>query len=638
MLQTVKLVSFTSCLSIFAGILIAGEWDQGPVILGMDRCPGEGSVALFAGPFSGSTVAESEPNDLWSEADPVGSADDYTGNIASGYESDFVSFYAETGKWMVLETINGGGTLWDTTLTLYDTNGRSLLEYNDDGGAGNQARIEFVFPVSGTYFLEVNSDSTYTGTYQLSVRPIVTRQPIGGWVYIWKALDAMAPRVYRPNDGSVAVLGSSESTMTSGDAGAAYYHVVATAAEDNPVLSGVVEFYAGPASISTFFAELTLGNVNPAIIALPGSGLPNSLDAAEGLVLADNAAGISDFIGTGGGLIAHGDVSGGSVAYTWLPRVFSGAGTGYVRTIPTISDEGRFTLPELVPSDIGSVTTGFFTGHNMSVFVSAEGVPVPGPGTGMTFNEREPNDLSTQADVMAVGDDYTGDIQNGGEDQDRVAFTVFAGQKIVAETVQLGLSDTTLTLYDRNGTTQLGFDDDGAFYSRMSRLEYTFATAGTYYLAVDSFSTGMGTFLMRLRELLPPQDVDLMIGTIPGPWLWLGKALSVSSEIPPYLSGTGELVAGTPFSLNLTRAKASAPAFLFLGFWQWDLPFKGGLMVPNPFTIVPLVTDTHGAGEIPGTLSPRVPADITIFAQFWIQDSKGPEGFTASNGLSLTTQ
>jgi len=45
-----------------------------------------------------------------------------------------------------------------------------------------------------------------------------------GWLYIQKALENLKPNVARPgNDGSVAVLGSVDSTETSGDAGAAYH-------------------------------------------------------------------------------------------------------------------------------------------------------------------------------------------------------------------------------------------------------------------------------------------------------------------------------------------------------------------------------------------------------------------------------
>ena len=637
MLRNTKLVFVTLGISLFAGLLTAGEWDQGPVILGMDGWVGSGSVAIGTGPFSGVTVPESEPNNIFSEADPVGSSDDFTGNISSGAEEDYVSFYAEAGQGMVLETISGGGTLSDTTLTLYDMSGVSELEYDDDGGVGLYSRIDFFFPAAGTYYLAVESYGSGTGTYKLSLRPMGDPQPIGGWLYIWKALDAIAAKVYRPNDGSVVVLGSSDSTATSNDAGAAYHHVVAAAAPNNPALSGVVSFYTGSASIGGFFSELALGNVSPAVIALPGSGTNNSLDSGEGLMLRNNADKIADFIATGGGLIAHGDESNGTVAYGWLPYVFPGTTTGSSSVGAQLSDEGRFYLPALQQADISTAADGFFAGHNMSVYAYAVGVSVPGPGTGITISEQEPNDTSAQADQMEIGDDYTGDIQNAGNDQDRVAFAVAAYQTIIAETVQAGLSDTTLTLYDRNGTTQLAYDDDGAAASLMSRIEYTFITAGTYYMAVDSYSTNMGVFLMTLREELPPANLDVVIGTLPGAWLWRGNALA-GSGAAPYLSGSGDLTPDSPFSLDLTRARANSPAFLILGFWEQALPFKGGVMVPNSLMVLPLATNGSGALSISGTLSPSTPADATLFAQYWIQDSAGPEGFTASNGVSLTTQ
>ncbi|MFH0944986.1 MAG: PPC domain-containing protein [Planctomycetota bacterium] len=636
MLRNTKLVSVAFCLPLFAGILMAGEWDQGPVVLGMDNWVDEGSVAIGTGPWSGVTINESEPNNAWSEADPMGSADDYSGAVSTGSEADYAAVYAEAGQGLVFETVSGG-TLSDTTLTLYDTTGLSELDFDDDGGDGLLSRIEFFLPAAGTYFIKVAGySSSYTGTYRLSVRVMGAPQPIDGWAYIWTALDTMAPRVFRPNDGSVAVLGSSDSTATINDAGAAYHHVVAAAAEGSPVLTGAVGYYNGSASIGAFFNDLALGNVTPAIIALPGSNTNNSLDTAEGMMLANHANKIADFIASGGGLISHGDQSGGNVAYGWLSLAFPGAETGLSACTPLISDEGHFSLPELQQASISTGAYGFFRDHNMSVFASAAGVSVPGPWTGVTVNETEPNNTSAQANSMQIGDDYAGDISVGGDD-DRVAFDVIAGQKIVAQTIAAGLSDTTLTLYDRNGTTQLAYDDDGG-PGLYSLIVYTFTITGTYYLSVEAYSSSYtGTHLMELREMLPPETLDVVIGRIPGPWLWLGNGLRGAAGVP-YLSGTGELSPASPYTLNLSRAKASSPAFLILGFWRQDRSFRGGVMVPNPLNILPLATNGSGTISISGTLSPSVPASATLFAQYWIQDSSGVEGFSASNGVSMTTQ
>ena len=48
---------------------------------------------------------------------------------------------------------------------------------------------------------------------------------VGGWLYIQRAFENISPKVQRPNDGSIAALGSADSTTTGGgDAGAAMHY------------------------------------------------------------------------------------------------------------------------------------------------------------------------------------------------------------------------------------------------------------------------------------------------------------------------------------------------------------------------------------------------------------------------------
>jgi len=95
---------------------------------------------------------------------------------------------------------------------------------------------------------------------------------IDGWLYIQKALENLKPNVTRPgNNGSVAVLGSTDSTETSDDAGAAYHF-----AAPNAGLTGV-SFYEGEEAINQFFADLAAGTAKPAIIVISGTGADNDL-------------------------------------------------------------------------------------------------------------------------------------------------------------------------------------------------------------------------------------------------------------------------------------------------------------------------------------------------------------------------
>ncbi|WP_224243140.1 DUF5011 domain-containing protein [Hyalangium gracile] len=136
-----------------------------------------------------------------------------------------------------------------------------------------------------------------------------------GWFYIRRALESLKTEVKRPNDGSVAVLGSAtEKEEFCCNAGTAYVYA-ATAADLNPY------FYDGPYEIEQFFKDLKAGTVQPAILVMVGTGAVNDLDPAEAAVLTEHALEIADFVNSGGGLLSHGS---GPDAYGWLQALIPG--------------------------------------------------------------------------------------------------------------------------------------------------------------------------------------------------------------------------------------------------------------------------------------------------------------------------
>ena len=174
-----------------------------------------------------------------------------------------------------------------------------------------------------------------------------------GWLYIQKALENLAPAVTRAgNDGSVAILGSADSTATSSNAGAAYHFAVPNAAATT-TLSGVVTFHNGAAAINTFFAGLVAGTNNPAIIVTAGTGARNDLDASEGTALTANALEIANFVNSGGGLLSH---SAGSTAYGWLSTLIPGATFpgGCSRNTLSLTPAGILAFPGLTNANIRS--------------------------------------------------------------------------------------------------------------------------------------------------------------------------------------------------------------------------------------------------------------------------------------------
>jgi len=75
---------------------------------------------------------------------------------------------------------------------------------------------------------------------------------------------------------------------------------------------------------------------------------------------------------------------------------------------------------------------------------------------------------------------------------------------------------------------------------------------------------------------------------------------------------------------------------LILGTSAIHTPFKGGTLVPNLNWLFIFATDPTGEISFQTTLAGGPPSGTTLYSQFWIQDSAGPAGDSASNGLSVT--
>ena len=92
-----------------------------------------------------------------------------SGVIEVNTDTDWFRFVANAGTQYTLQTTLG--TLRDSWLTLYGTNGTTVLAENDDIANGVLAsRIQWTAPASGTYYAAVRPyNQSYTGTYTLSV-------------------------------------------------------------------------------------------------------------------------------------------------------------------------------------------------------------------------------------------------------------------------------------------------------------------------------------------------------------------------------------------------------------------------------------------------------------------------------------
>jgi len=96
-------------------------------------------------------------------------------NFHQSGDMDWVKFNAVSGQNYVIQTSNNGGYA-DTVLYLYDTDGATLLDLNDDAeGLGWASQITWTAPTDGTYYLLVEHFDPNafgcTAVYGLSVTP-----------------------------------------------------------------------------------------------------------------------------------------------------------------------------------------------------------------------------------------------------------------------------------------------------------------------------------------------------------------------------------------------------------------------------------------------------------------------------------
>ncbi|WP_166829988.1 Calx-beta domain-containing protein [Thalassoroseus pseudoceratinae] len=102
------------------------------------------------------------------EASSVNAATTTAGELEISGDQDYFSFNAQAGTEYTLSTTLL--TLPDSTLTLYDTDGVTELEFDDDGGTGLASEIVWTAPADGIYFAAVQAeDNVSTGTFEFNL-------------------------------------------------------------------------------------------------------------------------------------------------------------------------------------------------------------------------------------------------------------------------------------------------------------------------------------------------------------------------------------------------------------------------------------------------------------------------------------
>ncbi|MEM7308573.1 MAG: malectin domain-containing carbohydrate-binding protein [Planctomycetota bacterium] len=116
----------------------------------------------------------------------------------------------------------------------------------------------------------------------------------------------------------------------------------------------------------------------------------------------------------------------------------------------------------------------------------------------------------------------------------------------------------------------------------------------------------------------------------PPVWNDLGLGLD-GAYGEPELHGSGSLVQGTDFTIELLGALESSPGFLVFGPTRIDLPLLGGTLVPSPDWFSAITTNVTG-GFAFGTAW-LAPPGTSVYIQSWVADPAGFVGFAASNAI-----
>jgi hypothetical protein len=119
----------------------------------------------------------------------------------------------------------------------------------------------------------------------------------------------------------------------------------------------------------------------------------------------------------------------------------------------------------------------------------------------------------------------------------------------------------------------------------------------------------------------------------------VGFAKAGSNGQTPSLRGYGGLAAGQVVTVTARHALPGAPGAWFIGLSAGNLPFKQGVLVPNPagpFFVFPVAANGNGVFSISAPNPASVFAGLSLWHQMWFQDVAALAGVSATNGMKET--
>lgn len=122
-------------------------------------------------------------------------------------------------------------------------------------------------------------------------------------------------------------------------------------------------------------------------------------------------------------------------------------------------------------------------------------------------------------------------------------------------------------------------------------------------------------------------------------WTDLGQSLLGKSGAP-LLSASGAAAGGKATTLTLQNAAPSSAALLTFSSKTLNAPLFGGTLVPDIFTgsFFSLPTDANGKAVLNFAWPTSIPANQSVYFQYWVVDTSRPQLFSASNAILATSK
>ena len=178
--------------------------------------------------------------------------------------------------------------------------------------------------------------------------------------------------------------------------------------------------------------------------------------------------------------------------------------------------------------------------------------------------------------------------------------------------------------YRRNGTA---WQHIATIQASAPAAHEQFGTA----LALDGDTLLVGVLAGSMRS----QGRAYVLRGLQGLVDWIPVGGGVAGGGAPCTFGTGTPSVGASAQVTLVGALPGKPGWLVLGLDRINVPFKGGIMVPAPQLLVPLLTDATGSKVFGWTWPPGLPPGLVLSLQHWIADAGAPDGLAGADALSV---